>query len=385
LAHEKDTDLAPGSKDPAALPTSGTKVVGEPSTLVATPSPIAAPLGAESPAPTARSIDQVRASYRLQLARYERTAVVVAERLAVELRNQSVRHLLSFRAKHPDDLVGKLERKGGTGKYDRIGENLNEVVQDLAGVRVVVYDPIDERKVAELVRTMFAPAPGPANEVDFAKPAFGERTPGATAYQASHLIVLAPDDDGLASVQGACCEIQICNVAAHLFNELEHDINYKKHHGHPSTRTLSELERLRLACRQLELDVIQLLKSHGQDARGQLEELSTAEGLKRGLETAADRPLIGDFQGLFRLLSSLLQPLTIGAIEKHGAIGALLDQGRAWAASHQLGGPVDDVLALTLGLLPGYRLEFPRQVRAWDAPLAPLAEAILAASAKIET
>ena len=53
-------------------------------------------------------IETVVASYIRQLPRFEDTARLVEQRLHRELRDNSVRGLLSSRAKEPDDLRDKL-------------------------------------------------------------------------------------------------------------------------------------------------------------------------------------------------------------------------------------------------------------------------------------
>jgi len=109
---------------------------------------------------TEPQVEKLVQRYLLEMARYERTAAVVAERLRRELRAEAqLRYLLAFRAKHPEDLRVKLLRKAKEGKaeysYDRLNEGLNDVVTDLAGCRVIVYSPPDRLRVSTLVRRIF--------------------------------------------------------------------------------------------------------------------------------------------------------------------------------------------------------------------------------------
>src|SRR5882724_10665476 len=61
---------------------------------------------------TEPQVEKLVQRYLLEMARYERTAAAVAERLRRELRAEAqLRYLLAFRAKHPEDLRGKLLRK----------------------------------------------------------------------------------------------------------------------------------------------------------------------------------------------------------------------------------------------------------------------------------
>ena len=71
---------------------------------------------------TEPQIDVVVEQYRRQMARFERTATAVADRLRRELRAEGhLRYLLSFRAKHPEDLREKLRRKSGDSRYCLLG------------------------------------------------------------------------------------------------------------------------------------------------------------------------------------------------------------------------------------------------------------------------
>ncbi|HRI66867.1 MAG TPA: hypothetical protein PK156_21620, partial [Polyangium sp.] len=54
---------------------------------------------------TEPQIERLVLQYTREMARYEKAAEIVANRLRRELRAEArLRHLISFRAKHPDDL-----------------------------------------------------------------------------------------------------------------------------------------------------------------------------------------------------------------------------------------------------------------------------------------
>lgn len=325
-----------------------------------------------------RSVDECRASYVLQRARYEKTAVAVAEKLALHLRSESIRYLLSFRSKHPDDVAEKLVRKRESAKYGAIGEDLNLVMTDLAGVRVVVYDPRDEAKVAAVVRRHFKLAEQhPPDERDSEKPPAAQRGL-ADGYRATHLLVLAPDGPEHSSVAGAVCEVQVCNVAAHLFNEVEHDISYKWKKASPTGKTRDALEALRRKVRELEAAALETFKRHEHDAQQQSTELLDADDLLGGLQKAADGSLSGDFRSLFVLLSAVMSPLTVQTIRKVGgkSIPLLISSGRT--AGSGLGiGSLDDATALAVALEPSYREEFVRQAEEWEGSRPRLVKTIL--------
>jgi ppGpp synthetase/RelA/SpoT-type nucleotidyltranferase len=269
--------------------------------------------------------DERREQYRLQRARYERLASRVAETMSTVLRREAIQHFVSFRSKHPDDIAEKVVRKIKEGKTAyRDARDLNEAMTDLAGVRIVVYDPGDEPRAAELVRRNFQVRSGPPEENDFERPRMELRNDG-TEYCASHLTVMAPPEDPL--TDGACCEVQVCNIVAHVFNEFDHDIGYKHKVAEPRQKTMNALKKVRAKTRELEAAVVELLMHHKHDAQAQQVNLNDADDLKRGLEGFFSRTLTGNFEFLFTIAQAFINPLTVrglgpSTIEKRGR-GAL--------------------------------------------------------------
>jgi ppGpp synthetase/RelA/SpoT-type nucleotidyltranferase len=302
------------------------------------------------------------------MARFEKTAAAVADRLRRELRAEGhLRYLLSFRAKHPEDLREKLKRKSSDDRYafERLMREIGEVVTDLAGCRVVVYTVPDEERVAKLVRRVFTLP----DRVD-AKPPAIRREGG---YQATHTLVVAPEGQDDTSMRGTICEVQVATVAAHLFNELEHDITYKQL-GHRATaaerRLLSSVDR---ACKLADHLVEQLLDER---ARGnvQASALSDPSELRLALERATERPLSGDFARLFRMLETVVDELTPAALAQFGKPPEIIARGREEAL--KLGVPPDDVVGYVLGILPEYQNEFSQMAAHWRGPKTALRRAI---------
>lgn len=318
-------------------------------------------------------IEVVVQRYLREMARFEKTASAVADRLRRELRAEGhLRYLLSFRAKHPDDLREKLRRKSVEGdarySFDALMKEIGDVVTDLAGCRVVVYSVPDEERVAALVRRVFALP----NREDARPPPIRR----ASGYQATHTLVLAPEAHDDTSFRGSICEVQVATVAAHLFNELEHDITYKKL-GHaatePEKRLLASVER---ACKLADHVVEQLLDERTR-GKARLVPLLDAPELRLALEQAVGRPLTGDFARLFKMLDTVVNPLTAGALEQLGKPSEILARGQAEA--NRLGVHADDVTAYVLGILPEYRAEFGLIAAHWRGPKTTLRRAIQSA------
>lgn len=303
--------------------------------------------------------DEHRDIYRLQRARFDRLASEVARRISIRLRTESILHFMTFRSKHPDDVAEKLTRKRteGSQKYIDVGVNLGEVMTDLAGVRIVVYEPEQEQRAAQLVRETLNLASGPQHEVDFVKPAMLERAE-SDGYRATHLLVTAPSDDPLTA--GAVCEVQVCNIVAHVFNEFEHDILYKFKRATPSVKTRQALEAVRQKTRGMEEAVAELMKRHKRDVQEQGMEINDAQELRQGLEGVLGKSLTGEFELLFFLVRSFFTPLTVHNLR----VAVANARGRVHAEVLGLHEP-DDATVLALAWAETRRDELPDVLEAW--------------------
>lgn len=327
----------------------------------------------DPPELTEPQIERLVLQYMREMARYEKAAEIVANRLRRELRAEArLRHLISFRAKHPDDLQGKLRRKAGDPKYsdyDELRENLNGVVTDLAGVRVVVYVPEDELRVVALIDRVFKfPARHDAQPEQHNK---------VTGYKATHRLVLASDNPDELSVGDAICEIQVTTLAAHLFNELEHDITYKEHGQQPSSNERAILEQVLRMVRVSDYLLNNLLTEHRLTTRNH-GVLNDPESLRFALEHEAVRPLAGDFARLYKMLQGVVDPLNLVTLRSLGQVTKLLEAGRLKATELSLSAnATDDVIHYALALTQ-YQEDFLEQVSTWRGPETNLKRAILA-------
>jgi ppGpp synthetase/RelA/SpoT-type nucleotidyltranferase len=325
---------------------------------------------------TEPQIERLVLQYTREMARYEKAAEIVANRLRRELRAEArLRHLISFRAKHPDDLQGKLRRKAADPKsdpkyrdYDELRDNLNDVVTDLAGVRVVVYVPEDELRIVALIDRIFK-----FPDREDAQPARHDKPSG---YQATHRLVVASDNPDELSVGDAICEIQVTTLAAHLFNELEHDITYKEHGQQPSLNERAILEQVLRMVRVSDYLLNSLLTEHRLTTRNHAV-LNDPESLRFVLEHEAGRPLAGDFVRLFKMLEGVVNPLNPVTLSSLGEVKMLLEAGRSKASDLGLDTNADDVIHYALAL-NRYHEDFLEQVTTWRGPETSLKRAILA-------
>lgn len=315
-------------------------------------------------------IEKITNQYIREMARYEKAAATVAERLRRELRAEArLRHLISFRAKHPEDLREKLRRKRDDSRYafDQLRNDLNSIVTDLAGCRVVVYIPDDEHRVIALIDRVFR---FPVRSDAQPKPYHKE-----SGYRATHRLVLASENVEDISIQGALCEIQVTTLAAHLFNELEHDVTYKDHGQRPSEEERRILEEILWATKLSDRASGRLPAAHNQTTRDN-DILEDAEALRFALEREVQRPLAGDFVRLHRMLEGTLNQLSISILRNLGDIRETILQGKTFAEGLSLEDPLDDVVCYALGLRK-LRDELALQAQSWRGPETPLKRALM--------
>jgi ppGpp synthetase/RelA/SpoT-type nucleotidyltranferase len=327
-------------------------------------------IAAEAAVLTDLEIELLVQRYLREMARYEEAARLVEDRLRRSLRaNGFPRVLLSSRAKHPDDLRGKLVKKRGDARYSFAALDLamDGVVTDLAGCRLIAYRPTEVEKIVRVVRETL-------EEAHLRTPF--ERHDKSSGYRATHVLVHIPEQDERVALRGAICEVQITSLAAHIFNELEHDIAYKDRREHaPKQRERAALDDVLRAVRALDPMVERLMTERDASVQGQASPLRDAEELRLALRLLAGKPLHGDFVQLYRLLDAVVDSLTIEALGKLGSVAALLEQGAARAEQLGLTSP-DDVVQLVLGL-DAYAGEFELAVQQWRGPSILLKKAIV--------
>lgn len=183
-------------------------------------------------------IEAAVARYVREMGRYEEAARLVERRLRAALRDRRVSALVSSRAKHPDDLREKLRRKGAAA--EDLTRDVGDVVNDLAGCRVLAYRPSDVERLEAIVREVLTLADLPMGIERHAKP---------SGYRATHVLVVIADDERL-WMRGAVCEVQIVSIASHVFNEIEHDLVYKR--AAPGPGRDARLDEILRLCRALD-------------------------------------------------------------------------------------------------------------------------------------
>lgn len=169
------------------------------------------------------------ARYGRERYMYLRLAARVADLASSDIvEKNTIRAQITSRTKSVRSFEGKLNRfaKSGKKSFATVDE-VFEGIGDFAGVRIATYRPEDQELVREEVCRVFRGAngaqikPDPKDEPDFKAAKF---------YRAIHCQVCLPEDELVGDyehLKDVSCEIQICSMMAHVWNEIEHDIAYK--------------------------------------------------------------------------------------------------------------------------------------------------------------
>lgn len=178
--------------------------------------------------------------YRRERDRFQKLVDFVHQECAKLIRDDAIPATVQSRTKDPARLGEKLARR--KDEFDGV-ENVfgPQGIKDLAGVRVVTYVERDRERVVSQIGARFAgPDDGQVEVIT-------KDDDQGSFYRATHCVVLLTDDDvgaGFENVADTRCEIQICSLLAHVWNEIEHDLDYKPRTGELSSQERASLESL---------------------------------------------------------------------------------------------------------------------------------------------
>jgi ppGpp synthetase/RelA/SpoT-type nucleotidyltranferase len=218
------------------------------------------------------SIDVIKsaaARYERERDRYIKLAGRVTDICQASIvEGDAVRAQVTSRTKTPQSFRGKLDRfsRRSDRNYTSV-EEVFEGIGDFAGVRIATYRPEDEARVRQRVCEIFCGPDGGPIHVD----PKNKLEPGmAQFYRATHCEVFLREED-LAGIydnlRGASCEVQICSMMAHVWNEIEHDIGYKPDGEGPDAAELGLLEALGHLSRSGDAIITRLLEANQQRLR----------------------------------------------------------------------------------------------------------------------
>lgn len=192
-------------------------------------------MNAVPPTLTEAVIDDAIARYWREHDRYVKLATRVGELCRALVSENTIRAQVTYRAKDPERLRGKLRKYLLDPKEaSRLttSEAIFARIGDLAGVRITTYEERDRATVTELLSTSFVGPDGIGSPaVDIKNKHDDDRT---NFYRATHCQVVLPPDELVGyyeNLKGLSCEVQVCSMLAHVWNEIEHDLRYKPFAG----------------------------------------------------------------------------------------------------------------------------------------------------------
>ena len=174
--------------------------------------------------------------YNRERDRYLKLTRLVEDICHHEIKSKrSIQAQISSRTKHPASFEKKLYRfakdpkKESWSEIDDIFDNMG----DLVGVRIALYSQRDQEDVIQALIDRFV---GPSVATDgsdvyvLIEKKDKHTTGSANFYRATHCQVYLQSHDLIGDNQnlvGLGCEVQVCSMMAHVWNEVEHDIGYK--------------------------------------------------------------------------------------------------------------------------------------------------------------
>lgn len=179
-------------------------------------------------------IDETIKRYIREYDRYKKLADIAFSICQnIVQKNLTIRATVQHRAKSPASLAEKLRK---TNKYKSV-YSVFDGISDLAGVRIITYQEADRPKVVNEIKRIFVGKSDKQIRIEV-KDKNGNN---GKYYKATHCQVALTAEyliDNF-NLKNTTCEIQVCSLLSHVYNEIEHDLQYK-----PRTGNLSDEEKL---------------------------------------------------------------------------------------------------------------------------------------------
>jgi len=181
--------------------------------------------------------------YNRELDFFGEVARTVHLKIEAALISHGIRAIVTSRAKRPDRLREKLEKRHRTNNYKDLDEIYKDII-DLSGVRVALYFPADRDRVGAVIDELFAKVRKPKTFPETKTPKPGKRFIG---YVAVHYLVRLKSES-LPETQlryaSTVVEVQVASVLMHAWAEVEHDLVYKPEKGDLSEDELAILDEI---------------------------------------------------------------------------------------------------------------------------------------------
>lgn len=185
-------------------------------------------------------IDSFIKQYNKEYDYYQKLAQIISSKIEDELFKRGIKAIVSSRAKKPDRLKEKLEKRNEAKKYASHEEILKDIV-DLSGIRVSLYFPSEREIIDQIVNELFIVEKTKVFPEDPHTPKLGKRFSG---YWATHYRVKLKEEKQLKRYAEVLSEIQVASVLMHAWSEVEHDLVYKPFSGNLSKEEIAILDEI---------------------------------------------------------------------------------------------------------------------------------------------
>lgn len=185
-------------------------------------------------------IDEFIKQYNKEFDYYQKLSQIVANKIEDQLFKRGIKAIVSFRAKKPERLQDKLNKRNETKKYKKIQDIYDDIV-DLSGVRVSLYFPSERELLDEIITEVFEVNYKKVFPNEAHKPKYEKRFSG---YWATHYRVKLKDEILTKRYKDDTTEIQVASVLMHAWSEVEHDLVYKPFSGELSKEELAILDEI---------------------------------------------------------------------------------------------------------------------------------------------
>ena len=193
-------------------------------------------------------IDDFIERYASNLEFYSETGRVCANLCELNMEQMGIRTIVSSRAKKPERLKKKLEKRNITRSYQSF-EEIKEDIADFSGVRIALYFPGDLYKVQKFIESNFVikeckTFPEEVKSTDVQVPFYKKRFSGywATHYRVYMKASDLPENDK--RYAESLIEIQVASALMLTWAEVEHDLVYKPFSGELSYEEYQILDEL---------------------------------------------------------------------------------------------------------------------------------------------
>ncbi|MDF2513708.1 MAG: hypothetical protein K0S04_3574 [Herbinix sp.] len=193
-------------------------------------------------------IEKFIEAYTKKLDFYREAARFCSQICETTMEQMGIRTIVTSRAKKPERLRNKLEKREFDKKYNTF-EDIMDDIADLSGVRIALYFPGDLSKVQQFIESNFTVKerrifPEPVQPLWEKEHDYKKRFSG---YWATHYRVYLKEKDlseDTLKYSETLIEIQIASALMHAWAEVEHDLVYKPYSGELSFEEYQILDEL---------------------------------------------------------------------------------------------------------------------------------------------